>query len=217
MENAKKAYGYLRVSSNGQVDGDGFPRQRAAITKWAAANGIEIVRWFEEKGVTGTIADRPALQQMMVALMSNGIRTFLIEKLDRLARDFMVQEYIVRDCQSKGIEIISVMEPDLCKDDPTRELFRTFMGGISQYDKKMIVAKLKAARQRKRLQTGRCEGRKPYGTRAGEQAAIVRIRELHASGLNYEAIARQLNADRIKTRMGRQWFPATIRRVLIAQ
>jgi DNA invertase Pin-like site-specific DNA recombinase len=33
MENPKKAFGYLRVSSKTQTDGDGFPRQRAAIEK----------------------------------------------------------------------------------------------------------------------------------------------------------------------------------------
>ena len=45
MENAqpevRKAFGYLRVSSESQVDGDGFPRQKAAIKKWADANGVK--------------------------------------------------------------------------------------------------------------------------------------------------------------------------------
>ena len=66
-----KAFGYLRVSSDGQVEGDGFKRQRAAIEKWAGTNGVTIVQWFQEEGVSGTIADRPALQRMMVALLSN--------------------------------------------------------------------------------------------------------------------------------------------------
>ena len=73
MENAKKAFGYLRVSSKTQTDGDGFPRQRAAIEKFAAEQGFVIAEWFEEDGVSGTVADRPALQRMMIALMSNGV------------------------------------------------------------------------------------------------------------------------------------------------
>lgn len=212
----KKAFGYLRVSGVGQVEGDGFVRQREKIEVYAAANGIEIVQWFEEKGVSGTIADRPALQEMLVAILSNGVHTFMIEKLDRLARDYMVQEYIVRDCQSKGIEIISAEEPDLCKDDPTRKLFRTIMGGFSEYEKTMIVLKLKAARQRQRIKTGRCEGQKPYGGREGEQAVVARIKELHSSGANYEGISRQLNSEGFKTRADGKWFPATVRRVVLA-
>ena len=53
MENTKKAFGYLRVSGKSQVDGDGFPRQKAAIQKWAKANGFHIVQWFVEEGVSG--------------------------------------------------------------------------------------------------------------------------------------------------------------------
>ena len=209
-----KAFGYLRVSGKGQVDGDGFPRQRQEIQKYAAANGIEIVRWFEEKGVSGTLLERPALSEMLVAILSDGVKTFLVEKLDRLARDQMVQEHIVRDCQEKGIAVISVMEPDLCQDDATRQMLRGFMGLISQYDKKMIVAKLRAARQRKRSQTGRCEGRKPYGTRDGEQDIIARIKQMHSVGSNYEEIARQLNAENISSRRG-NWFGSTVRRIIL--
>ena len=37
----------------------------------------------------------------------------LVEKLDRLARDLMVQETIIGDLRKNGFELISVMEPDL--------------------------------------------------------------------------------------------------------
>ena len=47
-----KAFAYLRVSGKGQVDGDGFPRQLAAVKAYAAAHGVRIVKVFEEKGVT---------------------------------------------------------------------------------------------------------------------------------------------------------------------
>src|ERR1700676_888627 len=98
-EELKKAFGYLRVSSTGQIEGDGFPRQRADISRWAAANGVTIVRWFEERGISGKteLENRPALQELMVALASNGVRTVCIEKLDRLARDLMVQETILAE------------------------------------------------------------------------------------------------------------------------
>lgn len=123
---------------------------------------IRIVRWFEERGVSGTkdLGQRPALQDLMLALHSNGVKTVLIEKLDRLARDLMVQESIVADLKRAGFELISVSEPDLCSSDPTRVLMRQMMGAFSQYEKTTIVYKLRAARQRKRKEAGRCEGRK---------------------------------------------------------
>jgi len=57
-----RAFAYLRVSGRGQVDGDGFDRQLAAIRSYAAVQGIAIARVFREEGVSGTLEgmDRPA-------------------------------------------------------------------------------------------------------------------------------------------------------------
>jgi len=220
MENAtKKCFAYLRVSSNGQIDGDGFPRQRAAIKRWADANGVQIVRWFEERGVSGKteLENRPALQDLLEALASNGVRTVVIEKLDRLARDLMVQETILAEFRKQSFELISVAEPDLCSDDPSRTMVRQIFGAISQYERAMIVSKLRGARQRMRAKTGRCEGAKPFGTLDGESDTLARLLALRESGSNYEATARQLNAENVKTRSGGKWFAATVRKIALAQ
>jgi DNA invertase Pin-like site-specific DNA recombinase len=210
----KRAYAYLRVSGKSQVDGDGFPRQRAAIQAYAKAHDIRIVRWFEEEGVSGTLSERPALQDMMLALLADGVRTVLIEKLDRLARDLMVQETIMGDFRKQGFELISVCEPDLCSDDPSRKLVRQIFGAIAEYDRAMIVLKLRAARDRKRSKTGHCEGRKAFGSRPNEQATIKRMRELAKQGLSYSAIAIALNSENRPTQTGTLWFPATVSRTL---
>ena len=39
-----EAFGYIRVSGKGQLSGDGFPRQRAAIQAYAAAYGYCVIR-----------------------------------------------------------------------------------------------------------------------------------------------------------------------------
>jgi DNA invertase Pin-like site-specific DNA recombinase len=216
METNKRAFAYLRVSGRGQVDGDGFPRQKAAIKAYAEAHGVRIARYFQEEGVSGKtdLENRPALTELMLALHSNGVKTVLIEKLDRLARDLMVQETIIADLRKSGFEIISVAEPDLCSDDPSRKLVRQIFGAISEYERAMIVLKLKAARQRQRMKTGRCEGRKPYGFTADERTTIALIREYSKSGLNFSQVAAHLNSEGVKPRAGKQWYPANISRIL---
>jgi DNA invertase Pin-like site-specific DNA recombinase len=52
-----------------------------------------------------------------------------------------------------------VTEPDLCSDDPTRTLMRQVLGAFFEYERSMIVSKLRSARQRMKARTGRCEGR----------------------------------------------------------
>jgi DNA invertase Pin-like site-specific DNA recombinase len=146
----------------------------------------------------------------------NGVRTILIERLDRLARDLMVQEHILADLRRRGVELVSVHEPDLGSTDPTRVMFRHIMGAIAQYDKSMVVLKLRAARNRKRLTMGRCEGRKPYGFRPGEQAVLERAKALRAEGLSFDRIAAQLNADKIKPRTGERWWGKTVNNILAA-
>jgi DNA invertase Pin-like site-specific DNA recombinase len=211
-----KAFAYLRVSGRSQVSGDGFPRQRAAIKEYAATHDLKIVREFREGGVSGTVENmnRPAWQELMMALHSNGVRTILIEKLDRLARDLMVQETAIADLRKNGFTLVSVAEPDLMASDPTRVLIRQMMGAVAQYDKSQIVLKLRAARMRKRAQTGRCEGRKPFGHYEGEQAILERMRALRSEGLGFDRIAAALNAEGRAPRAGKRWGGFTVNCIL---
>ena len=50
-----KAFSYLRVSGEGQVQGDDLQRQRTAIKAYARTAGYTIVREFADEGVSGAI------------------------------------------------------------------------------------------------------------------------------------------------------------------
>ena len=218
MEQPRKntrCYVYLRVSSVGQVEGDGFERQLIAVRSYAQANGIKIAKIFREEGVSGTkdLENRPALRELLTALHADGVKLVLIEKLDRLARDLMIQESIIADLNRHGFEIRSVAEPDLCSGDPSRTLIRQILGAFSQYERAMIVLKLRGARQRMRAKVGRCEGRKPYGTRPGESEVIARMRQLRSQGQSLTRITETLNLD-TKPRTGKQFYAANVGRIL---
>jgi len=221
MENTpvKPAFGYIRVSGESQVKEDGPVRQRKAIQDYAKANGVRIVKWFVEEAVSGTVEsqNRPAFSEMLAALMANGTRTVLIEKLDRIAREVYVQEGTIRLLKEKGFELISVSEPDLYSDDMYRVAMRQLMGVFAELDRKSIVYKLRAARQRKRSRDGWCEGRKPFGSRPGEDATIDRMKSLRAAGATWEVIASTLNAEGMRPRQGKAWYATSVRRIVIAQ
>jgi DNA invertase Pin-like site-specific DNA recombinase len=211
-----KAFAYLRVSGKGQVKGDGFPRQTQAIKAYAAEHDIKIVQVFREEGVAGTkeSMDRPAWAAMMTALHGNGVKVIVIEKLDRLARDLIVQEATIADLQKGGFTLISVAEPDLMAGDPTRIPMRQLMGAVAQYDKSQIVLKLRGARMRKRAAEGRCEGRKPFGRDDTEKAALDRMKALRGQGLAFDKIAVQLDSEGVPTRTGKRWHGVVINRIL---
>lgn len=217
----EKCFAYLRVSDSSQKKGDGFTRQEKAVRTYAHANKMQIIQIFKED-MTGTEFDRPILAELLVSLEQNGhgVKTVLIEKLDRLARDLMVQESIVKDFQSKRFNLVSAMEgPDLCSNEPTRKLIRQVFGAVAEYEKRMLVAKLKAAKDRIRTKTGKCEGRKGYTESEKGKMIIQRIYELnrkpkYKKKLTLQQIADQLNQEKITTLDGNQWSLFRVQQIL---
>lgn len=209
-------FAYLRVSGKSQVRGDGFLRQFIAIRQYCTTHGLHIVRIFKERGVSGTkeLDDRPALSELFAALEEDGIKTVVVEKLDRMARDLMVQETIMADMQKHGYTLLSTAEPDLCSQDPSRVLIRQIFGALAQWERAMIVMKLRGARQRKKARGERGEGRHAYGEKPGEEVTLERILVLQSTGHSTRAIANFLNTTGIATRMGKPWKPGTVSKIL---
>ena len=103
--------------------------------------------------------------------------------------------------------------------DPACILIRQVLAAVSQFDKNVVVLKLRAARERQRRQTGRCEGRKPFGSRPGESTALDRMRALHrkppgGDRLGPYEIAAKLNQEGCCTRTGHPWSGTVVRRIL---
>lgn len=208
-----KAFAYLRVSGKGQLSGDGFPRQRIAIEQYAARNGIEIVQWYEEKAVCGATEweDRPAWSNMIESL--NGVRTIVVESLQRVARDVLVQEHIISDLKRRDIVLFTSYEEDTSDSDPSRVMFRQILAAINQYDRTMTVRKLASARRRMRERTGKCEGPKFYGEdplRPHEKEIAMLIRAHREGGATLNEIAEMLNSNDIKPRRGVRWYGSAV-------
>jgi DNA invertase Pin-like site-specific DNA recombinase len=53
-------------------------------------------------------------------------------------------------------------------------MIRQILGSVSQFEKAMLVAKLKGARDRKKAATGKCGGRKSYAERDPEMVAVAK-------------------------------------------
>jgi DNA invertase Pin-like site-specific DNA recombinase len=80
-----------------------------------------------------------------------------------------------RQLRERGIDLIAADNPGSFIDDtPTAKLVRQVLGAISEFNKAMTVAKLRGARERKRRDTGKCEGRKSHAERNPELVALVR-------------------------------------------
>jgi DNA invertase Pin-like site-specific DNA recombinase len=215
------AVAYLRVSHPNQAadERDGYTRQTASITAYAAANGYEIVDEFRDS-ITGKteLEGRTGLAACLERVENNGVKVVICESADRLARDAMVAELIIRQFQKVGGRVIAASGGvDLTAGDdlnPTAKLIRQILAAVAEFDRCVITLKLRAARQRMKAKTGRCEGRKRFGELPGEAHRLKEIISRRASGMSTDEIASVLNMEEVKTRSGKPWRSSVIRKIL---
>lgn len=210
-----KVYSYIRVSGRGQVGGEGPDRQRESISAFCQ-NKAQLIGEFFEAGVSGTVEgmDRPKFSEMIEAIECrrlNGeeIAGIVVERLDRLARDLMIQEMLLSECRKRAISVYSADNDwsDISSDagDPTRKLIRQVMGALAEWEKSQTVLKLRKARQAVKRKTGRCEGRKPYGVTPEEQAILKVLQIFVRPEHTIQEVADILNQEGLRTRFGTEW------------
>ncbi len=163
------AYSYLRVSSKGQTDGDGFPRQDEAVAKYAAAHDVDVVAAFVEWGVSGMrdMEHRESLMALVEESRRTGVNLVLVEKTDRLGRDLLVLELILSNMRKVGIRVIECAAgTDLTHaENPTTEFIRQLLGAVSQWDKSNSVGRMRAGRERVKAKQAKAGQRVKCGGR----------------------------------------------------
>jgi DNA invertase Pin-like site-specific DNA recombinase len=211
-----KAIAYIRVSGKGQVEGDGHDRQSDSINTFCLAQGLgaPLVLFFEA-AVSGTVdaMDRPQFGLMIETVESraaDGPWCIVVERLDRLARDLMVSEFLLAECRKRNIPVYASDQGsliDMASDgvDPTRVLLRQILGAVAQWEKSALVMKLRKARDRKRALTGRCEGPVPYGATPEEKKVVDYLDKCLAAGMSPKQASRFANGMGYKSPTGKPW------------
>lgn len=216
----RSAVAYYRTSSAANVgaDKDSERRQREAVTCYAKAHRLAIVREFYDAAVSGAdlIQDRAGFSELLEYVTGNGARTILVENASRFARDLAVQIAGHDLLKERGIQLIPVDAPDHFTDEtPTAVMVRQILGAVSQFEKASLVAKLRKARERKRTETGRCEGRKPVANGIAKAAKRLRRKNPRTgTQRSYRAIAAELASMGHVTANGKPYGPESVKRMI---
>ncbi len=222
---ALKAVAYLRTSSAANVgaDKDSEKRQRAAVQAYAKRAGIEIVDEFYDAAVSGAdpIDQRPGFGAMLKRIESNGVRTIIVETASRFARDLMVQEVGYSILKERGIDLVAADSPTSFLDDtPTAKLIRQVLGAVAEFDKAMTVAKLRAARERKRAQGVKVEGRRSHAEQNPDlvrEAKRLRRRSPKGHQRSLREVSAELSALGFVNANGRPFSPSSIKAMIEAK
>jgi DNA invertase Pin-like site-specific DNA recombinase len=165
----REAVAYIRTSSatNVGADKDSDKRQRAAIDGFTKRAGFIIIGEFSDPGVSGAdpIETRPGFSALLDRIEANGVRTVIVEDASRFARELVTQELGIIALIKRDVRVLTASGDDLTdSSDPSRKMMRQIAGSFAEYEKARLVAKLKAARERKRAASPnhKCEGRKSW-------------------------------------------------------
>jgi DNA invertase Pin-like site-specific DNA recombinase len=152
--------GYARVSTDGQT----LDAQHATL----AAAGAE--RVFAEK-VSGAVTDRKALAKAIAALGPGDV--LLVTRLDRLARSARDLLNVLATIADKGAGFRSIVDAWADTTTPHGRLMLTVLGGLAEFERKLIKARTDEGRKRAQARGVRF-GRKPKLSRYQIAEALAR-------------------------------------------
>ena len=213
--NTTRAVGYVRVSTEEQVDGHSLDAQRREIERYATQQGLTLVGMYADEGVSAH-TDRIEKRPQLCALLGDAARgTFdvvIVHTLDRWARNIRVQSEAFERLGRASVGFVSLTE-NFDFTTASGRMMLTVMGGVSEFFSDQLgVHVLKA--QRQRAEMGLPIGPIPFGYVTGpsgepslvegtEAEAVREAFGARASGLSNGAIATTLNESGFRTRTGR--------------
>ena len=159
------------------------------------------------------VTDRPGFRAMLNRIAGNGVRCILVESPDRFARDLTVQLTGHDYLKGLGVTLIPASAPDFFTEDtPTAVLVRQVLGAIAQFEKTSLVAKLKAARDRKEAATGKCGGRKTYAEARPD--VVLLAKQMHDQGMSLRKISVALATRGYVTAGGKPYVASAVQTML---
>ena len=221
-KNATPAIAYLRTSSatNVGVDKDSDKRQRHAIEAFAKHAGFDLVGEYFDAAVSGAdpIEGRPGFRALLERIVGDGVSTVIVEDASRFARTLMVQEAEIAMLVGLGVRVLTSRGDDLTdSDDEMRVAMRQIVGVFSQLEKTRLVKKLKAARDRKRV-NGKVEGRKSHAEKRPdvvlEAKRLYRANPKTGQRLSLRDISTALAKARFLNEAGKPYHPQSVQRMI---
>jgi hypothetical protein len=116
-----------------------------------------------------------------------------------------------------GVSLVPASAPDFfLEDTPTAVLVRQVLGAIAQFEKASLVAKLKAARDRKIAQGVKCDGRKTYAERNTALVEAAKAIKNRGGRVSLRKVAAALAEQGFTTSLGKPYSASAVQSMLDA-
>ncbi|MGE5456337.1 MAG: recombinase family protein [Ignavibacteriales bacterium] len=235
---------YIRVSTEKQAqEGYSVAAQKENLTSFAKQQGWNIFEIYSDEGISGkNIQDRPDVKRLINDIKNKKIDVVVLYKFDRLTRDMLDTESIIKLIQECGIEVYTISGGTVDVSTATGRFLIRMTGAVAQLEREQTVERVKVAFVQK-VKEGKslCSSTPSYGydrpkyqeiqTINNDEAIIVkRIFKMYTEGKTFTEIADLLNAEGIPTKkkgkvqkrrfkeetytINSVWQPKTIRLIL---
>ena len=206
---------YARVSTQLQVnDGvslDVQERQLQQAAEMAGYTNIELVR---EEGRSGkNISGRPALTDALKRLDAGEAKALFVTRIDRLARSTQDFLSVVDRANKNGWRLV-MLDLNLDTSSYQGRFVVTIMSALAEMERGIIAERQKDVHKDRRAR-GVVWGVDMGPKNKTPEEIKQRVTAERSSGASYRKIADGLNRDQVPTQNGRQWYPTTVRNLLL--
>jgi site-specific DNA recombinase len=220
----KQAIGYIRVSTNKQVEeGLSLEAQRNKIENWCAYNGYQLVHIYEDAGLSGAkIANRPMLTSALKDTKKS--MAFVCYSLSRLTRSIKDLLTIADELKKKDADLVSLTENIDTTSAAGKLMFR-MMGILAEFEREIIGERTRLGMQAKKAKGEYTGGKVPYGYKLAsdnttlvqiskEQTLLSTVKNLYHTGCTLRAISEKLSELGYANRKGMPFHIYQLSRML---
>lgn len=151
-QNKKRAAIYARVSSSKQSEEKTIDSQIQVLIDHAKKHDFDIPEgWiFKDDGISGSIIQRPGLDDLRDLAASGSPDTILIYHPDRLARKYVYQVLLLDEFERYGVNV--VFHKNKKAETPEEHLLEQFQGVFAEYERAQITERCRRGRLHKAKQ-----------------------------------------------------------------
>ncbi len=207
---------YARYSCSQQTE-QSIEGQLHDCEKYAALNGLSIIKNYIDRAISGRTDSRPQFQQMISDSKKHMFDVVLVWKLDRFSRDRYDSAVYKRELKKNGVRVMSAMEG--LNDSPESILLESMLEGYAEYFSRDLSQKVKRG-LRETAKKHKVTGLVPFGYVKSHEgkyeidprsaAAVQTIFEMYLSGARKRDIAEYLNNLGFQTAYGNKFTKEAI-------
>lgn len=146
-ETPKKVAIYTRVST-GKQD---VENQLVELTNYASSRGYLVYKVYNDEGISGTKASRPALDEMLADAEKGAFNMILCSRLDRLGRSLINVTTLLNQLDTYGVSVDFVKQ-GICTDksNPANTLVLNILICCAEFERTLISDRTKSALERRK-------------------------------------------------------------------